>query len=129
MAITLNHTIVPARDKRASARFFAGIFGLTYEESDGYFAPVRVNDTLTLDFDDDVDTFDAHHYAFHVSDPEFNEIFHRIKGAKVSYGSDPWNLKNGQLNSWNGGRGFYFLHPNGHILEVMTRAPDSKMSG
>jgi catechol 2,3-dioxygenase-like lactoylglutathione lyase family enzyme len=129
MAITLNHTIVPARDKRASARFFAGIFGLTYEESDGYFAPVGVNDTLTLDFDDDVDTFDAHHYAFHVSDPEFNEIFHRIKGAKVSYGSDPWNLKNGQLNSWNGGRGFYILDPNGHILEVMTRAPDSKMSG
>lgn len=129
MAITLNHTIVPARDKQASARFFADIFGLTYEQSDGYFAPVRVNDTLTLDFDDDVDTFDVHHYAFHVSDPEFDEIFRRIQAAQVSYGSDPWNLENGQLNAWNGGRGFYFRDPSGHILEVMTRKPDSKNSG
>src|SRR5439155_24329774 len=70
MAITLNHTIVPARDKEASARFFAEIFGLKYEGPSGHFAPVHINETLTLDFDDD-DCFDTHHYAFHVSDPEF----------------------------------------------------------
>jgi len=51
MPITLNHTIVPAHDKEASARFFAHIFGLTYHGPMGHFAPVRVNDTLTLDFD------------------------------------------------------------------------------
>jgi catechol 2,3-dioxygenase-like lactoylglutathione lyase family enzyme len=120
MAITLNHTIVPARDKDASARFFADIFGLTYEQSNGHFAPVRVNDSLTLDFDDN-DEFDIHHYAFHVSDPEFDAIVKRVQEAGLAFGSDPWNLENRQLNSWNGGRGVYFCDPNGHILELMTR--------
>ena len=50
MTITLNHTIVPARDKKASAEFFAGIFGLKVESPVGHFAAVRVNDTLTFDF-------------------------------------------------------------------------------
>ena len=52
MTITLNHTIVWARDKDAAARFFAEIFGLRFEGLGGHFAPVRVNDTLTLDFAD-----------------------------------------------------------------------------
>jgi catechol 2,3-dioxygenase-like lactoylglutathione lyase family enzyme len=120
MAIILNHTIVPARDKEASARFFADIFGLKYEGSSGHFAPVRVNDTLTLDFDthSSVETL---HYAFHVSDEEFDAILKRIKHAGMPYGSEPWNLENRQLNAWNGGRGVYFRDPNGHILELMTR--------
>jgi len=120
MAITLNHTIVPAHDKEASARFFAHIFGLRYEGSTGHFAPVRVNETLTFDFDTD-SSFDSHHYAFHVSDEEFDQIFERVKGAGLSYGSDPWNPENKELNSWNGGRGVYFRDPNGHLLELMTR--------
>jgi len=120
MAITLNHTIVPARDKEASARFFAAIFGLKYEGASGHFAPVRVNETLTLDFDDD-DHFDIHHYAFHVNDPEFDAIFKRVQEAGTAYGSEPWNLENKELNSWNGGRGVYFRDPDGHILELMTR--------
>ena len=121
MAITLNHTIVPARDKDASARFFADIFGLKYEGSSGYFAPVRVNETLTLDFDDDVEGFDIHHYAFHVGDEEFDAIFSRIQQAGLPYGSEPWNLDNRKLNDWNGGRGVYFRDPNGHIIELLTR--------
>jgi catechol 2,3-dioxygenase-like lactoylglutathione lyase family enzyme len=120
MAIVLNHTIVPAHDKETSARFFADIFGLTYEGSGGHFAPVRVNETLTLDFDD-ADSFDSHHYAFHVSDPEFDAIFKRVQEAGLTYGSDPWNLENRKLNDWNGGRGVYFRDPNGHLLELMTR--------
>jgi hypothetical protein len=51
MGITLNHTIVPAHDKEASAKFFANIFGLKCEGHAGHFAPVRINATLTLDFD------------------------------------------------------------------------------
>src|SRR5712692_3996075 len=112
MAITLNHTIVPARDKAASARFFADIFGLAYEASSGHFAPVRVNPTLTLDFAD-ASEFEVHHYAFHVGDSEFDGI---------PDGSDPWHLEDRQLNAWNGGRGFYFRDPNRHVLEVLTRA-------
>jgi catechol 2,3-dioxygenase-like lactoylglutathione lyase family enzyme len=124
MAIILNHTIVPARDKVASAKFFAGTFGLPFDEKAvGYFAPVRVNETLTLDFHDDVDSFEIHHYAFHVSDPEFDAILKRVQEAGIAYGSAPWSLENKELNSWNGGRGVYFCDPNGHILELLTRVP------
>src|SRR5215510_4941951 len=80
MAITLNHTIVPAHDKEASARFFADIFGLTYEGPIKHFAPVQMNETLTLDFDNR-DRFENHHYAFHVNDAEFDAMFDRIKTA------------------------------------------------
>ena len=124
MTIELNHTIVPARDKIASAKFFARIFGLPFDENAvGYFAPVRVNQTLTLDFDDDVDRFDTHHYAFHVSDPEFDAIFKRVQEAGIRYGSDPGDPENGKLNDWNGGRGVYFRDPSGHLLELLTRVP------
>ncbi len=118
MAITLNHTIVPARDKAASARFFAKLFGLKRGRS-GYFAPVKVNKTLTLLFDDD-SKFESHHYAFHVSEREFAAIFGRIKKAKLAYGSAPWSLDDGKLNDWGGGRGVYFKDINGHVLELMT---------
>ncbi len=120
MALTLNHTIVPSRDKEASARFFARIFGLKYEGPMGHFAPVRVNNTLTLDFDNR-DSFESHHYAFLVSDEEFDAIFRRVLESKIPYGSDPRNLENRQLNSRRGGRGFYFRDLDGHVLELMTR--------
>ena len=81
MTITLNHTIVHARDKEAAARFFAQIFGLPFEGSGGHFAPVRVNDTLTLDFADEPGPIASQHYAFHVSDSEFDSILLRVKAA------------------------------------------------
>ena len=118
MTITLNHAIVPARDKVAVAKFFANIFGLKRGRS-GYFAPVRVNKMLTLLFDDDA-KFESHHYAFHVSKAEFDAILGRIKKAKITFGSAPWSLDDGKLNDWNRGRGVYFRDPNGHVLELMT---------
>ena len=121
MAITLNHTIVPAHDKDASARFFADIFGLTYDGPKGHFAAVQVNPSLTLDFDD-AESFDTHHYAFHVDDAAFDAILQRVQSASIPYGSDPWHTENHELNSWNGGRGFYFRDPNRHLLELLTRA-------
>jgi catechol 2,3-dioxygenase-like lactoylglutathione lyase family enzyme len=120
MAITLNHTIVPAHDKEASARFFADIFGLTYEGPVGHFAPVQVNDALTLDFDNR-DRFESHHYAFHVSDAEFDAMFDRIKASGIAYGSGPRSSEDGQINNRRGGRGVYFRDPNGHMLELLTR--------
>jgi catechol 2,3-dioxygenase-like lactoylglutathione lyase family enzyme len=120
MAITLNHTIVPARDKVASAEFFARIFGLKYEGAMGHFAPVRVNDTLTMDFDER-GGYEPHHYAFHVSDEEFDAIFARVKEAGLKYGSGPGSKDDMQINTRRGGRGFYFNDPNGHSLELLTR--------
>lgn len=121
MTITLNHTIVPAHDKEASAQFFARIFGLKVEAPLGHFAVVHVNNTLTLDFADS-EEFESHHYAFHVSDEEFDTIFARVKEAGLEYSSDPMHQNKGQINHRQGGRGFYFLDPNGHNLELLTRA-------
>jgi len=119
MTIVLNHTIVPARDKAAAARFFAELFGLRCEPVE-YFAPVRVNDQTTLLFSDEYPEFESHHYAFHVGDAEFDAIFGRIKAAGLAYGSDPGDHDNGKLNNWGGGRGVYFKDRDGHLLELMT---------
>ena len=118
MAIFLDHTIVPARDKEASARFFAKIFGLEYKGLWGHFAPVRVNETLSMDFDNR-DVVERHHYAFIVSDDEFDTIFDRVKGDGLAYGSGPMQ-DDMQINHLHTGRGFYFSDPNGHRLEVIT---------
>lgn len=120
MTITLNHTIVPATDKAASAEFLARIFGVPFEGVRGHFAPVRVNDTLTLDFDDRRPV-ESHHYAFHVSDEEFDAILARVKEAGLAYGSEPASKSDMQINTRRGGRGFYFLDPNGHSLELLTQ--------
>jgi len=118
--ITLNHTIVPARDKEASAQLFAELFGLEYKGAQGHFAPVRVNESLTMDFDNR-ERFESHHHAFHVSDEEFDAIFARLKGKSMAYGSGPGSQNDMQINSRRGGRGLYFRDPNGHSLELMTR--------
>jgi catechol 2,3-dioxygenase-like lactoylglutathione lyase family enzyme len=122
MTIQLNHTIVPAHDKELSARFFAEIFGVEYAGVTGYFAVVRVNESLTFDFDD-ASNFDSHHYAFHVDDAEFDAILARVRARRLPYGSGPGAAEDGRLNSWNGGRGVYFRDPAGHLLELLTR-PD-----
>ncbi len=79
-----------------------------------------MNDTLTLDFADE-ETFEPHHYAFHVTDEEFDAIFGRVQAEEIPYGSQPWTLDDGKLNHRRGGRGVYCRDPNGHVLELMTR--------
>jgi catechol 2,3-dioxygenase-like lactoylglutathione lyase family enzyme len=119
MAIVLDHTIVPAKDKGVSAKFFAEIFGLTVKPGQGYFAQVQVNDSLTFDFADNPEPR-SHHYAFHISDEEFDAIFGRVKAKGIAYGSAPYNRTDGEIYTRRGGRGFYFEDPNGHLLEIMT---------
>ena len=121
MPIELNHTIVPAHDKEASALFYERIFGLKYEGPLGHFAPIRIpSQSLTLDFDNR-ESFQPQHYAFKVSGVEFDEIFGRVKEEGLSYGSGPFSPEDGEINHWNGGRGVYFRDPNGHLLELLTR--------
>ncbi|MBC8090516.1 MAG: VOC family protein, partial [Pseudonocardia sp.] len=102
--MVLNHTIVPARDAEASARFFADIFGVRYDGPAGSFVAVQVNDDLTFDYSQ-TDHVEWHHYAFHVSEQEFDEIFGRVAAAGVPYGSGPHSLTDGQINHRLGGRG------------------------
>src|SRR5207245_9117015 len=94
---------------------------LRFEDSGGHLAPVRVNDTLTLDFADAKGTIAGQHYAFHVSDAEFDAILQRVKGAGLAFGSGPRSLEDGKLNAWNGGRGFYYKDHDGHVIELMTK--------
>ena len=120
MGITLDHTIVPSYDKDAAARFFSRMFDLPYNGAE-YFAPVRVNHDLTLDFESasDVPTL---HYAFVVSEDEFDAIFGRIQAESVSYGSGPRSPEDGTINTRRGGRGLYFQGgPDPHLWEIMTR--------
>ena len=121
MTIELNHTIVPAHDNEASAQFYVQLFGFDYDGPLGHFAPVRINNqALTLDFDNRRD-FDPQHYAFKVSEAEFDEIFTRLKQLELVYGSGPRTSEDGEINHWNGGRGVYFRDPNGHLLELLTK--------
>lgn len=121
MTIELNHTIVPAKDKEESVRFYERMLGFKYEGPLGHFAPIKIpSQSLTLDFDNR-EVFEAHHYAFKVSEAEFDRIFDRIVEDGLPYGSEPWTPEDMKINHWNGGRGVYFRDPNGHLLELLTR--------
>ena len=120
MEITLNHTIVPSRDNVESAKFYARIFGFEFVKEWGHFAVVKVNSTLSLDFQAK-NNFSSNHYAFKVSDEQFDEILERIQKDNVRYGSGPYLVDDGKINHDYGGRGVYFKDPNGHILEIITK--------
>jgi len=111
----VDHTIVPSTDKQQAARFFARIMGLSYDGPKGSFAPVRINEELTMDFDD-AEEFVSNHYAFHIGDEELDAILGRIKAEGIAYGSGPMTTKDMEINHRRGGRGFYFHSPDGTTL-------------
>ena len=119
MAITLNHTIVPCFNKVESAKFYCRLFGFELAGDFSRFIVVRVNDTLCLDFDSRV-TFESHHYAFKVSEQEFDEIFERLQIENLEYGSGPSETDDVTINHNDGGRGVYFRDQNGRLLEMLT---------
>jgi catechol 2,3-dioxygenase-like lactoylglutathione lyase family enzyme len=124
MAITIDHLVLPAHDNEAAARFFAEVMGLEYAGPDRHFAPVRVSDTFTLTYLT-AQGFSTTHVAFHIDEADFDGILGRLQALGVSYGNDPRDLTNLRTDHPFGGRGFLFLDPNGHILEVMTKARPS----
>ncbi|HEY3777023.1 MAG TPA: VOC family protein [Rhizomicrobium sp.] len=121
MPARLNHTIVAARDRKASALFLSEILGLAPPVLLGPFALVAVGDELTLDFIDTNEDIKSQHYAFLVSETEFDQIFARIEARKLTYWADPHKRKREQINHWDDGRGVYFEDPDGHLLEILTR--------
>ena len=120
MAVQLNHTIVAAHDKRASAEFLADVLGLGPPTTYGPFAVVELANGVSLDFMDDPEVI-ARHYAFLVSEEEFDEIFGRIRARGLDYWADPFDRQAGEINTNDGGRGVYWYDPNGHKLEIITR--------
>jgi catechol 2,3-dioxygenase-like lactoylglutathione lyase family enzyme len=122
MAIELNHTIVPARDPRASAQFLADILGVEVSPPVAHFTPVTLANHVTLDYDA-ADTVAGHHYAFLVGEQEFEDAFGRIRAAGITYYADPGCRQPGQTyTSKSGNRGVYFRDPDGHLMEILTPA-------
>jgi catechol 2,3-dioxygenase-like lactoylglutathione lyase family enzyme len=122
VAVKLNHTIINVRDKKASAAFFTEVFGLPEATPfHQYFLSVDLANEVTLDFCDADSEPERQHYAFLVSDAEFDEIFGRIQGRGIDYWADPAKREGGAINHHFGGRGVYFDEPGGHFLEIITR--------
>ncbi|HEU4422602.1 MAG TPA: VOC family protein [Pilimelia sp.] len=122
MSIALNHTIVMARDKKAAADFLATTLGLEVGPPFGPFIPVETSNGVALDFMDSGGAEIApQHYAFLVSEQDFDVIFERIKQGRIQYYADPSHRQPGRINHNDGGRGLYFDDPNGHNLEIITR--------
>lgn len=123
MAITFNHTIVAAKDREESARFFTDLFGLPSAKEFGHFLAVTLNHGVSLDYaqvgpDEDIR---PQHYAFLVSEDEFDAIYGRIRDRGLQHWADPRAARPGEINHNDGGRGVYFQDPSGHYLEIITR--------
>ena len=121
MAVELNHTIVSVRDCQASARFLAEILGLPAPTRFGPFLTVETSNGVSLDFLATEGKIASQHYAFLVSESEFDAIFARILERELPYWADPGQTRPGEINHGDGGRGVYFEDPNGHLLEIITR--------
>ena len=121
MPVQLNHTIVHARDKRRSAQFLVRLLGLAEPTAYGPFLVVRVANDVSLDFVDDSGTIHSQHYAFLVTEEEFDQILERIKAQVLTYWADPFHRQPGRINTNDNGRGLYWSDPDGHNLEIITR--------
>ncbi|HEX5091971.1 MAG TPA: VOC family protein [Burkholderiales bacterium] len=121
MSVALNHTIVHARDARASAEFYAQVFGLPPAVPFGPFLDLETANGVTLAILGTDEKFDPQHYAFLVSEAEFDAIFGRVKARGLDYWADPAKRQKGEINTHFGGRGVYFEDPGGHFLEIITR--------
>ena len=116
----LNHHIVGARDEDATALFFSDVLGLDPPSRLGHFAVLKVSADTTLDFARDDDPH-PQHYAFLVTEGEFDEIYGRIRADGRPYWADPSRHRSGEINTHDDGRGVYFDDPNGHLLEILAR--------
>jgi len=121
MPVQLNHTIVSAKDKHESATFLATMLGVAAPVPFGPFMVVDVANDVSLDFLDASGPVTPQHYAFLVSESEFDEIFGRIRERGLTYWADPGRRHEGEINTNDGGRGVYWEDPNGHFLEIITR--------
>ena len=121
MPAQLNHTIVNVRDKQVSAAFLADLLGLPEPSTYGPFRVVSLGNDVSLDFLDDRGPIHPQHYAFLVSEAEFDQILGRIRERGLTYWADPFHREAGRINTNDGGRGLYWSDPDGHNLEIITR--------
>jgi catechol 2,3-dioxygenase-like lactoylglutathione lyase family enzyme len=121
VSVRLNHTIVWCRDQQVSANFMAQTLGLATPTRFGPFLVVEAANDVSLDFHEIDGEIASQHYAFLVTEEEFDEIFGRITGQGLQFWADPGASRPGEINRNDGGRGVYFPDPDAHLLEIFTR--------
>lgn len=121
MAVQLNHTIVEARDRDGTADFLVEILGLSPAPTFGPFRVVELSNDVSLDVVQAGEHVHRQHYAFLVTEEEFDQIWGRLKERGITFFADPWHRRPGEINTHDGGRGTYWADPNGHNLEIITR--------
>jgi hypothetical protein len=123
MTITFNHTIVEAYDKKQSATFLTELFDLPSPTPFAQFMMVTLANEVSLDYMDVPESVEVQpqHYAFLVSEKEFDAIYGRITSWRMEHWADPFAKRPGEINHNDGGRGVYFKDPAGHYLEILTR--------
>jgi catechol 2,3-dioxygenase-like lactoylglutathione lyase family enzyme len=121
MSAQLNHTIVWCRDKERSSAFLADILGRPPPTRFSHFMVVTLDNDVSLDFLDKSGEIAAQHYAFLIDESDFDAVYARILAKGLTYWADPGRSKPNEINRNDGGRGFYFNDPDGHLLEVLTR--------
>jgi catechol 2,3-dioxygenase-like lactoylglutathione lyase family enzyme len=129
MSVQLNHTIVSCRDQQRSAAFLTGILGLRPATRFGHFLVVQADNDVSLDFAETSDPITPQHYAFLVSETEFDATFDRLREQDLPYWADPGRTRSQVINHRDGGRGLYFEDPDGHLLEILTRPYGSGQPG
>jgi catechol 2,3-dioxygenase-like lactoylglutathione lyase family enzyme len=129
--IQLDHLIVPSADKVAAARLVAGLLDVPWAEtcSVGPFAPVYVNDGLTLDFAQATGPIAPGHFAFRVSPARFDAILARLEAAGIGYRSTPMGPVDMQVSTRHGGKAVYWSEPDGHAWEILTVSYARRESG
>ncbi len=121
MAVHLDHVLVPARDKVAAAKLLAGLLGVPWSETGvGPFAPVYVNDGLTLDFDEWPEPIPLIHFCFRVDEADFDTILDRLRAAGIPYRSAVHGPVDHRVDTAHGGRIVYWNEPDGHQWEMLT---------
>lgn len=128
MTVQLNHTIVNATDRAATADFLVSILGLPEPAEFGPFLVVQTGNGVSLDVMHSTEEFSRQHYAFLVEEDEFDTIFGRIRDGGLPYWAGPRHHGAGEINTNDGGRGVYFDDPDGHVLEILTRPYGSGVS-
>ncbi|GIH03939.1 cysteine transferase [Rhizocola hellebori] len=121
MAVHFNHTLVEADDRDLTADFLVELLGLAPAGSYGMFRVVELGNEVSLDVMQVGGPVKPQHYAFLVSEAEFDQIWERIKQRGLTFWADPLHQHPGQINTHDGGRGLYWSDPNGHNLEIITR--------
>lgn len=130
MPIQLDHTIVPSHNKVAAAQMLAELLDVPWAPSGlGPFAPVYVNDGLTLDFIDTDEAFPVYHFCFRVTDTDFDAILAHIQARNIPYRGTVRGPMDRQVNHQFGGRNVYWNEPDGHQWEILTVSYARQPSG